>query len=353
MRGNSRSVKGRLTVEPSRLGRLEVTSGLVDLKLNGDRLTYDGSVRTNGGRVALAGDGQQLAGVRSLAIRRGQADSIDLGTLMGRPDLHTSINASFTAQLSGDSASTRQADLSLQLLPSRINQAQLEGGRVRLNLNGDSLQGELRLAGRDGELGAQLTGQTGKATQVHTTGTLRLERLARWTGRADADGRLESRFTLNAAGDSAGLLSLDGRVNAIGGIGDIRINSAHLALGPDSGAIRVDTLLVRSNVLALGGHGRIALRRDAGSDTLRITGTTYNLAPLAPFIGDSISLDSARMALTLSGPAWRWRLDGEGKIDRILAGGNLADRVTLRATATIDSTHLSGMRGELRVKDAA
>ena len=133
----------------------------------------------------------------------------------------------------------------------------------------------------------------------------------------------------------------------------MRINSAHLALGTDSGAIRVDTLLVQSNVLALGGHGRIALRRDAGSDTLRITGTTYNLAPLARFIGDSISLDSARIALTLSGPAWRWRLDGEGKIDRILAAGNLADRVTLSATATIDSTHLSGMRGELRVKDAA
>ncbi len=353
VRGKSRSVEGRLTVEPSRLGKLEVTSGLVDVTLNGDRLTYDGSVRTNGGRVALAGDGQQLAGVRSLAIRRGQADSIDLGTLMGRPGLHTRINASFTAQLSGDSAATRQADLSLQLLPSRINQAQLQGGRVRLNLNGDSLQGELRLAGRDGELGAQLRGQTGKATQLHTAGTLRLERLARWTGRADTDGRLESSFTLNAAGDSAGLLSLYGNVNAIGGIGDVRINSAHLALGPDSGAVRVDTVLIQSNVLALGGHGRIALRRDARSDTLRITGTTDNLAPLAPFIGDSISLDSARMALTLSGPAWRWRLDGAGQINRILAAGNLADRVTLSATAAIDSTHLSGMRGELRVKDAA
>ena len=188
---------------------------------------------------------------------------------------------------------------------------------------------------------------------MHTTGTLRLERLARWTGRADADGRLESGFTLNAAYGQRRSSLLDGSVNAIGGIGGIRINSAHVALGRDSGAVRIDTLAVRSNVLALGGHGRIALRRDAGSDTLRITGTTYNLAPLAPFIGDSISLDSARVALTLSGPAWRWRLDGEGKIDRILAAGNLADRVAIRATATIDSTHLSGMRGELRVKDAA
>jgi autotransporter translocation and assembly factor TamB len=353
VRGNSHSVEGRLTVDPSRLGKLEVSSGSVHLKLNGDRLSYDGSVRTNGGRLALAGDGQQLEGVRSLAIRRGQADSIDVGTLMGRPDLHTSINASFTAQLTADSAATRQADLSLQLLSSRINQAQLQGGRVRLKLNGETVKGELRVAGRDGELGAQVNGQTGKAMQVHTTGTLRLERLARWTGRADADGRLESSFTLNAAGDSTGLLSLDGSVNAIGGMGGIRINSAHLALGHDSGAVRIDTLLIRSNVLALGGHGRVALRRDAGSDTLRITGTTYNLAPLAPFIGDSISLDSARMTLTLSGPARHWRLDGAGQIDRILARGNLADRVTLRATAAIDSTHLSGMRGELRVKDAA
>ncbi|HEY4649530.1 MAG TPA: hypothetical protein VIG95_10480, partial [Gemmatimonadales bacterium] len=353
VRGKSRSAKGQLTVEPSRLGRLEVTSGSVNLQLNGERLGYDGSLRTNGGTLALAGDGQQLAGIRSLAIRRGQADSIDLGTLMGRPDLHTSINASFTAQLSADSTATRQADLSLQLLSSRINQAQLQGGHVSLTLNGDTLQGDLRLAGRDGELGAEFNGQTGKTTQMHTAGTLRLERLARWTGRPDADGRLESSFDLNAAADSAGLLSLYGSVNAIGGIGDIRINSAHVALGRDSGAVRLDTLLVRSNVLALGGHGRVALRRAAGSDTLRITGTTYNLAPLAPFIGDSVSLDSASMALTLMGPAWHWRLDGAGQIDRMLAAGNLADRATLSATATIDSTHLSGMRGDLRVKDAA
>ncbi len=35
VRGNRRSVEGRVTVEPSRLGRLEVTSGSVDLTLNG------------------------------------------------------------------------------------------------------------------------------------------------------------------------------------------------------------------------------------------------------------------------------------------------------------------------------
>ena len=353
VRGESRSVRARLRVEPSRLGKLAVTSGSANVGLSGGRLTYDGFLHTNGGRLALAGDGRPLADIPWFAIRRGRADSVDLGTLMNRAGLHTWINAEFTGQLSPGSSAHRQAALSLQLLRSRINRAEIEGGRVGFRLNGELVQGNARLESRDGELGADLTGRMGKATRLQTSGTLRLERLARWTGRADADGRIESSFAVTAAGDSAGLVSLHGNINAIGGIGAVRINSAHLALGRDSGALRVDTISIRSNVAALAGRGRIALRTAAGSDTLRVTGVSYNLAPLAALTGDSISLDSARMALTVTGPAWHWHLDGQAQVDRILAAGNLADRVTLRASAMLDSTRLAGMRGQLWVKDAA
>ena len=39
---------------------------------------------------------------------------------------------------------------------------------------------------------------------VKVRGDLRIEHLARWTGRRDADGRLETRFALEARADSAG-----------------------------------------------------------------------------------------------------------------------------------------------------
>ncbi|HET6798539.1 MAG TPA: hypothetical protein VFH40_15395, partial [Gemmatimonadales bacterium] len=352
-RGESRSVQGRLTVSPSRLGRVQVRGGVVTVALGGDSLTFDGSVTTNGGRLTVAGDARPLAPVRSFAIHRGQAESLDLGTLLGRPGLRTGINATFTAQLSQDSAVTRKANVSFQLLPSRINQAELDSGNVALNLNGSELDGDVRLQGRDIEVGAELDGRTGPEMQLHTTGTARVERLGNWTGNRSVDGRIESSFQLTASGDSAGLVSLHGNINAIGGVGAVHINSAQIAMRPDSGAIRIDTLFVRSNVATLSGRGRIALRQAAGTDTLRITGVSYNVGPLAELLGDSISLDSARMALTVTGPAWHWRVASEARANRVLAAGNLAEQVTLRATASLDSTRIGGVQGELGLSGGA
>ena len=78
--------------------------------------------------------GRPLAEARWFAIRRGRADSLDLGTLLGRPDLRTGINARFTGAMTSGSADSMQARLAVELLPSHINKAQLNGGRVGLEL---------------------------------------------------------------------------------------------------------------------------------------------------------------------------------------------------------------------------
>jgi hypothetical protein len=353
-RGAARSLQGRVTVEPSRLGRVQVTAGSLDLRMRGERLTVDGSVNSNAGALALAGDGRPFAEDPSFAVHRGRADSVDLGTLLGRPTLRTGVNARFTGTMTGGSADSMQGRLAVELLPSNINQAQLTGGRLGLELERGAVRGDVRLAGPDGELGATLSGRLGDTKQVHTDGTLRLERLARWTGRPDAGGRLESRFILDAIGDTTGLVSLGGTLDAIGGIGGVHLQTVHLALRPEFGAIQVDTMFVRSNVAALDGGGRIALRESAGADTLRLTGSAADVAPLAALAGaDSVTLDSARMALTVSGPAGHWRVDGKADVHRILSVGNLAELVTAQVSAALDTTGVSGVAGELRVEDAA
>jgi autotransporter translocation and assembly factor TamB len=353
-RGDIRAFRGRLTVEPSRLGGIEVRNGLLAVTLSGERLVYDGMMRTNGGTLALAGEGRPFGDSRSFVVRQGRADSLDLGTLLGRPNLRTGINAQFTGAMSPGSSDDMEARLAVKLLPSRINQAQLDGGRMDIELERGTTRADVQLVGRDGELQVEMNGSMGGVTTVHTEGTLRLERLSRWTGRADADGRLESRFALDLTGDSTGLASIGGSVDAIGGVGEVRLKELHLALRPDSGVIQVDTLFVRSNVVALDGSGRLALRESAGIDTLRLTGTTLNVGPLVSLIGgDSVTLDSGRVAITLSGPAQRWRVDGEADVHRILSGNTLAELLTVRAGAALDSSGVSGISGEMRVEGAA
>jgi translocation and assembly module TamB len=353
-RGEIQSLSGRVTVEPSRVGRIKITAGSLDANLSGDRLRYDGSIRTNGGELALTGDGRLLADTSSFSIRRGVADSIDLGTLLGQPNVRTALNARFTGGVTAGPTDSMQARLSVQLLPSRVNQAELRSGRVGLELDGGALRGDLRLEGPDGELATEFTGRTGETTQLQAEGTLRLERLARWTATPDADGRLESSFALNAAGDSAGLVSLSGNINAIGGIGGVRLNTVHLALRPDSGAIHLDTLFIRSNVAALDGGGRVALRESAGTDTLQVTGTIADLAPLAELAGaDSVSLESGRVAFRVTGPAWHWRVNGRAEVHQVLYAGNLVELLRMQAGARLDSTRLAAAVGEIQVEHAA
>ena len=62
-----------------------------------------------------------------------------------------------------------------------------------------------------------------------TAGTVTAEHLARWTGRADADGRVEGRFDLTVESDTAGLRSVGGTVDAIGGAGGVRVPPLHAA----------------------------------------------------------------------------------------------------------------------------
>ena len=355
---SAKAVKAHVAVAPSRMGPVQVIQGIMDAELAGERLTYDAALQTTGGSFALEGDGSPMADVPSYVVRAGRADSLDLGALLGRDSLSTDLGARFTASLAGTGIDSMLARLDFELLPSRVNQAELGPGRLTLGLDHGALDGTLRLQGEDAAVAAKLTGDVGaEASRVRAEGDLRVERLARWTGRSGADGRLEGRFGLDAVADSAGLVSVGGTVTAAGALGDVRLQQLHVALQPARGAIQVDTLVLRSNIGALDGGGRVALR-GAGSasaaDTLRITGRSGDLTPLALLAGaDSVALDSTLIDLTVTGPAERRKVEGHADGFRLLYAGNLAERITARGSGTMDSTGFGAVAGSLRIQGAA
>jgi hypothetical protein len=355
---SDRAVKGRVTLAASRLGHIQVIDGTVGGALAGERLTYDAVLRTSGGSLALAGEGRPMAEVPSYVIRSGRADSLHLGTLLGRDSLSTDLAARFTGSLSGTGLDSMRVRMDLELLPSRVNRAQVGPGQLKAGLDRGALEGSLRLEGEDVAVEAALTGRVGADTsRLRAEGDLRLERLSRWTGNDRADGRLEGRFGLDAVSDSAGLVSLGGTVTAAGGVGDVRIQQLHVALQPALRAIRVDTLVLRSNVAALDGGGRLALR-GAGStsagDTLRVTGHAGDLTPLALLAGaDSVALDSTLLGLTVTGPAERRKIQGFADAFSLLYAGSLAERITVRGSGIVDSSGIGALAGNLRVRGAA
>ncbi len=354
-RGEDRSARAQLTVDQSRLGHVEVAGGGANLELAGKRVRYDASLRTNAGALSLAGDGTPMADNPVYRILRGQFTAINLGTPLDRSDLHTDLNASFTAQVAGSSPDSLRATLGVELQPSRVNQAELSSGSLQARMVGRNVEGKLQATGEDAALQADLNGQqSGDRNTLKLGGTMRVEHLARWTGRRDADGRIESRFALHAETDSAGLRSADGSVDGVGGIGGVRVPVFHLVLSPAEGQLLVDTIQVRSNAGSLDGGGRLALRHGADTGTIRLVGQLGDLGPLAALAGaDTVAFDSARVNLAVTGPAWHWLFTGGADAHGLAFGRNLANRVTLKGTVTLDSTRMSGVAGDLRVEDAA
>jgi translocation and assembly module TamB len=353
----SRAVKGSLTIAPSRLGRVEVTGGKATAELSGERLTWETGIRTSGGDLTLVGEGRPMAEVPAYVIRDGRADSLDLGSLLGNDSLTTALSARFTGSLAGTTLDSLLARLQLELLPSRVNDAELGPGRLAVALDRGALDGDLRLQGEDAAAAARLTGRLGAAeSRVHAEGDLRVERLARWTRDTAADGRLEGRFGLDLVADSSGLQTLGGRITALGGVGGVRLQQLHAAFRPSPGAIQMDTLVLRSNAMMLDGRGRIALRSgpSAASDTFRVTGRTGDLTPLALLAGaDSVVMDSTLLDLTLTGPPERRKIEGHADAFRLLYAGTLAERLTAEGAGTMDTAGRNAFAGRLRVVGAA
>jgi translocation and assembly module TamB len=371
LRGESRSVLARVTVDPSRLGRVKVSRGGANVRLAGERLSYDAALETTSGALSLAGDGSIATGASAYRVRDGRLTAIDLGTLLGRSDLKTDLNTTFTADVAGSSPDSLRATLALVLQPSRVNQAELTGGALDARMNGLNVAAKVRAEGPDAALDATLdatpvatrsasSGATASRapaadrTALKTGGTLRVEHLARWTGRRDADGRVESRFALDLVTDSVGLRSVGGSVDAIGGVGGVRVPALRVTMRPFDGQLQLDTVLVRSNVAVMDGGGRLQLRPGGDPGKLTLRATLGDFAPVAALMGtDTMGFDSARVNVAVTGPAWQWRLDGGADAHGLAFGGNLANRVTLSAAATLDSTRLRAASGNLQVRDAA
>ncbi|MGH7510425.1 MAG: translocation/assembly module TamB domain-containing protein [Gemmatimonadales bacterium] len=359
-------------------------------RLQKERVTVRLNSEVQGGTFALHAAARPFDSPQAFTADSVVAERLDLGSLIGRPDLSGPVTlhgagsgrwgpgvravqgrvtiersrlgeieiaggARFTASAPGGVADSLTGRLEMELLRSRINDAELGPGTIELSLANGEAKGSIRVQGADGQLSADLSGQlTGEVRRFVTDGTLRLEHLARWTGDSGQDGRMEARFALKTLLDSTGVIGVGGTVTAFGGIGGARVRSLHAVLEPDTGSIVVDTLLLRSNVAILDGSGSIGLRENRPGDTLRIVGRAGDINPLARLAGvDSLTLDSARIALTLSGPPGNRRIAAGGFAHRLLYFSTLVEQLDAEVLALVDTAGLGAIAGKVRVQGLA
>ena len=293
-----------------------------------------------------------MADVPSYAVRDGRADSLDLGALLGNDSLSTALNARFTGSLSGTTLDSLLARLQLELLPSRVNDAELGPGRLTVGLDRGALEGDLRLQGEDAAATAAFKGRVGaEESRVRADGDLR----ARAAGALDPrhGGRRASRGPLRSrrrGRQQRPCRRWAGRSRRWEGSAACDCSSSTRRSGRRPGPSSWTRWSCDPTRSLLDGGGRIALRSgpSAARDTLRITGRTGDLTPLALLAGaDSVVMDSTLLDLTVTGPPERRKIEGHADAFRLLYAGTLAERLTAQGSAN------DGQRRQGRVRRAA
>ncbi|HLA64218.1 MAG TPA: hypothetical protein VK610_07305, partial [Rhodothermales bacterium] len=340
----------------------------VELMLRGGRLTYDGTLQTDGGGVTLVGEGRPFDETPTLAFREGtRFTNLDLGTLLGRDSLQTNLNGTFVGDVAGFAPQTMRAGGALRLGPSTVNGtpitrgeadfilsgglltatalAALDGETSTLDLDGDGKPDDAQAgmeASPGGRVAVTFTGRLFDAEPTYALrGTLERLDLAALLGRpSDRPTRITGKVDLTGAGfalDSAraaGSFSLNRSV-----VAGVRLDTLTSAFALDGGALVLDTLLLRSDLADATGGGRINLTGElpAGATAFHLTADLKDPEALDEILGRELVLGRGTVAVDLHGePGQPIAMEATAEAERFAAGPIALTNFDTRVSGTFD-----------------
>ncbi|HEY9506583.1 MAG TPA: translocation/assembly module TamB domain-containing protein [Gemmatimonadales bacterium] len=214
--------------------RVERGRAVLDLRgaLQGGTLTVDASARP-------------FDSVTTFQVRRAALDSVDLGTLLGRPDLSGPVT------LAGSGGGTwsdavRRVKGTLVLAPSRLGRVRVTGGRATAELDGERLTWDagLRTSGGSVSLAGEGRPMADVPSYVVRAGRADSLDLGALLGNDSLRTSLSARFTGSLSGTTLDSLRarlqlelLPSRVN------EARLGPGRLTVGLDRGALEGDLRL--------------------------------------------------------------------------------------------------------------
>ena len=305
------AVDARLQItEPSSYGERLVDAADVTLSLRGGDLSLTGTLATPEGEFALDITGRPFDESPSFAFRNTCFAGIDLSDFAAAAP-QTRLSGCLDGRVAGLAdleAATGEGVVTLR--PSTISEAEVEGGRLVFDLEGGALDAALALdltspraeagVAEGGRLVLDVAARPFDETPTFRvdgrTETLDVGALldlppdqpVRLTAQFDVEGRGTDPATMTLAGSFAGGQSV---------AGPVAIDTVRTQFALASGVLRLDTLVVDTDVANLAGGGTLALfDPDAGS-AFRVEGFVESLAPLAAYTEQTLGLESAQFAL--------------------------------------------------------
>ena len=291
--------------EPSSYGERFVDAGDVRVTLAGGDLAVNGELATPEGRFDLALSGRPFGGSPSFAFENTCFYDLDLSRFAEAAP-RSDLTGCFSGQLSGlADLPTADAQGTLSLRPSRINEAEIDGGRVRFTLADGALAGTADLdvvgaEGPDGRLVASFQARPFAETPSYSvrgrTENLDVATLADLP--PDNPVLLSLTFDVAGQGTDPATMTLAGSVQGAGSrLGPVSVDTLSTRFALADGVVRLDTLLFDSDLARATGGGTLALFNERAASDFRLEGTVSSLAPLASLSEQTLGLETASFNL--------------------------------------------------------
>ncbi|HIG75481.1 MAG TPA: translocation/assembly module TamB [Bacteroidetes bacterium] len=358
------AASGTLTLDPGYVGARDIDGADLAFSLTRGDLVVDGTLDTPEGSFAFDVTGRPFDANPSFALgERTCFTGLDLGRLADLPDTYTDLNGCFRGSLTGFDPQTADGSGVVTLRSSFINAARVTDGEITFALNDGFVNAAVDLV-----FAADATGVEGEAARP---GRL----LAAFEGDLFADeptyalsGRAEA-LNVNAILPSAPAqplrltadLSLEGRgldpltavvegeiVAEPSAVGFAQIEALDLDFALDRGTLRLDTLLLRSDIANLQGGGQIAVFDTTAATDFTLQGTAQDLSPLSAYVGRPVSARRVALDLRMTGPAGQpLTVDGTVEARTFAYGDVLLTGLDAELNATVAPRQLlegSGLR---------
>lgn len=317
------TLDARLDLDASQLNAQPIESARLDAGLARGTLAFDARLDLPAGSTTLAGSARPFDDVPTYAVREGTFTGLDVGALTGNPSVRTNLNGTLALEGRGLEPATMTLDARLAFDPSTLNEAMLHDGEVTARLDGGAALLEATLALDEGQVRLDAAGRFDTETPTYEAhGRIRDLDLARLTGVDTPDTRFSLGFDVEGAGTDPQTMTLAGNVYAHeGAFGTVRLDTLGTAWRLERGLLRVDSLLLRSNVADAEAGGQIALFDTTGAVTsdFRFRADVVSLEPVRPFIqADVFSLRQGHVEATVQGPSDALRVQASAELNSLV-----------------------------------
>ncbi len=291
--------------EPGFYGERQIDGADLAVTLNAGFLTVNGTLETPQGGFDLALSGRPFDASQSFAFDGTCFRDLDLSDFAEAAP-RTDLSGCFSGRLAGlaDPASAN-ASGTLSLRPSRVNDAEIDGGQITFDLAGGALGGTANLSvigadGLDGRLIATFQGRPFAETPSYS---LRGRTEALDVGTLldlppDQPVLLSLVFDVMGQGTDPATMTLGGSVQGTGSrVGPVAVDTVSARFALADGVVRVDTLLFESDLARATGGGTLALFDASAASDFRLEGAVTSLAPLASLSEETLGLETATFSL--------------------------------------------------------